>query len=126
MIDIQKQIEHWQNGAVEDWDVAQDLIGQNKVRHGLFFAHLALEKVLKAHVCRHTQDLAPRIHNLSRLAEITALSLNQSQQDVLAEMNAFNLEGRYPDLLMPPPTQDEAEKYMKRAEEVYRWLISQL
>jgi HEPN domain-containing protein len=126
MIDIQKQIEYWQNGAVEDWDVAQDLVGQKKVRHGLFFAHLALEKVLKAHVCRHTQDLAPRIHNLSRLAGITALSLNQSQQDVLAEMNAFNLEGRYPDLLMPPPTQDEAEKYMKQAEEVYRWLINQL
>lgn len=126
MIDIQKQIEYWQNGAIEDWDVAQGLISQNKVRHGLFFAHLALEKLLKAHVCRQTQDLAPRIHNLSRLTELAALPLSQNQQDILAEMNVFNLEGRYPDVLMPPPSQDEAENYMHQTEEVYQWLMRQL
>lgn len=126
MIDIQKQVEYWKNGAVEDWDVARDLISQNKVRHGLFFAHLALEKLIKAHVCRHTRDLAPRIHNLNRLADLTALSLTQIQRDILAEMNAFNLEGRYPDLLIPVPTQNEAENYIQRAEGVYQWLIAQL
>ncbi len=125
-IDIQKQIEYWRNGAIEDWDVAQDLIAQNKVRHGLFFAHLALEKLLKTCVCRHIEDLAPRIHNLSRLAELASLSLSQSQTDVLADMNEFNLEGRYPDLLMSPPSQDEAKNYMERAEEVYQWLMKQL
>ncbi len=51
-IDIQKQIKYWQHGAVEDWDVAENLVDQQKVRHGLFFAHLALEKILKAHVCQ--------------------------------------------------------------------------
>ncbi len=126
MIDIKKQVEHWQNGAIEDWDVAQDLISRDKARHGLFFAHLALEKLLKAHVCRHTQDLAPKIHNLSRLVELAELSLSQVQEDILAETNAFNLEGRYPDLLIPSPSQSEAESYMHRAEEVYRWLMSQL
>ncbi len=125
-IDIQKQVEYWKNGAIEDWNVAQDLISQNKVRHGLFFAHLALEKLLKAHVCRHKQDLAPRIHNLSRLAELASLALNQSQKDMLAEMNPFNLEGRYPDLLMSPPSQNEAEGYMRRTKEVYQWLMNQL
>ncbi len=43
MIDIQKQIDYWRNGAVEDYDVAKSLIDQRKIRHGLFFAHLALE-----------------------------------------------------------------------------------
>jgi len=126
MIDIQKQIEHWHSGAIEDWEVAQDLISRNNIRHGLFFAHLALEKLLKAHVCRHMQDLAPRIHNLSRLAELAALSLSQTQKDILADMNAFNLEGRYPDLLIPSPSKNEAEGYMNRAEEVYQWLSNQL
>ncbi len=125
-IDIQKQIAHWKNGAVEDWDVAWDLIKQNKIRHGLFFAHLALEKLLKAHVCHQTQNLAPRIHNLSRLAGLTTLTLSQFQKDLLAEMNPFNLEGRYPDLLIPPPSQNEAKNYMRRAKEVYEWLMSQL
>jgi HEPN domain-containing protein len=125
-IDIQKQIDHWKNGAIEDWDVAQDLINDNKIRHGLFFAHLALEKILKAYVCRDTQDLAPKIHNLSRLVRRTTLTLNQKQEDILAEMNAFNLEGRYPDLLIPPPTKKEAKDYMRRAKKVYEWLLNQL
>ena len=126
MIDIQKQIDYWQNSATEDWDAAQSLINQNKARHGLFFAHLALEKLLKAHICRQTQDLAPKLHNLSRLAELATLSLDEKQMDILAEMNTFNLEGRYPDMLMPPPAMDEAKGYMRRAEEVYRWLMKQL
>lgn len=69
MVDIGKQIEHWRAGAGEDWEVARDLVERGKIRHGLFFAHLALEKTLKAHVCRTTNELAPPIHNLVRLAE---------------------------------------------------------
>lgn len=126
MIDIQKQIAHWQNGAIEEWDLAQDLVKRNKTRHGLFFAHLALEKLLKAHVCRHIQDLPPRIHNLTRLAELTKLPLDQPQVDILAEMNVFNLEGRYPDLSLAPLSKKEAKAYLRRAEEVYQWLMSQL
>jgi len=126
MIDIEKQVAYWRNGAAEDWEVAQELIGSGRVRHGLFFAHLTLEKLLKAHVCRHTQDLAPRLHNLVRLAELAALPLGQAQIDILAEMNAFNIEGRYPDSLIPPPSQSEAREYLRRVEEVYRWLMNQL
>lgn len=103
MIDIDRQIAYWREGAQEDWVVAQELVNGNRTRHGLFFAHLALEKVLKAHVCRQTRDLAPGIHNLVRLAELADISLRPEQIDVLAEMNAFNLESRYPELLIPPP-----------------------
>lgn len=123
MIDIEKQVTYWHNGASEDWQVATELIRRKRLRHGLFFAHLALEKALKAHVCRHTQDLAPRMHNLVRLAE---LQLDNKQIDVLAEMNAFNLAGRYPEMLTPEPTVEEARRYNRRAKEVYTWLMSQL
>ncbi len=75
MIDINKQIEHWRSGAFEDWNVANGLVEQGKIRHGLFFAHLALEKTLKAHVCRVKNDIAPPIHNLLRLAERASLVL---------------------------------------------------
>ncbi len=126
MINIERQIAYWRGGAVEDWEVAQELIDSGRIRHGLFFAHLTLEKMLKAHVCRHTQDLAPRIHNLVRLAELAALPLSEAHIDILAEMNAFNIEGRYPDTLMPLLSQGEARGYLRRAEEVYQWLMNQL
>jgi HEPN domain-containing protein len=126
MIDIEKQVAYWRSGASEDWQVATELIRRKRLRHGLFFAHLAIEKALKAHVCRHTQDLAPRMHNLVRLTELAELQLADKQIDVLAEMNAFNLEGRYPEMLTPEPTVEEARRYIRRAKEVYTWLMSQL
>jgi HEPN domain-containing protein len=126
MIDVQKQINFWRGSSIEDWQVAQELVDRRHLRHGLFFAQLAMEKLLKAHVCQHTQDLAPRIHNLIRLAEIASLDLNSSQIDVLAEMSSFNIEGRYPDSTLPSLSLSEAQSIMNRAVEVYQWLMNRL
>ena len=126
MIDIARQVAYLRDGAHEDWVVAQDLIAQGRARHALFFAHLAIEKALKAHVCRQTNDLAPRLHNLIQLADLGDVHPSEDYEDVLAEMNAFNLEGRYPDMLTPPPSEAEARDYLTRAEEVLQWLLNQL
>lgn len=124
MIDISKQVAYWRGGASEDWAVALELVAQCRVRHGLFFAHLAIEKTLKAHVCRTTGKLAPPIHNLVRLAESTGLMLEEQTIDLLAEVNEFNIEGRYPEMLLPLPTKTEADGYMKRIAEVLECLNS--
>lgn len=100
-------------GSVEDWAVACDLVEQGRIRHGLFFAHLALEKCLKAHVCRANNDIAPPIHNLLRLAEKASLSFDLKQRNLLAEVNSYNIEGRYPELFLPLPSQSEADYYLK-------------
>jgi len=123
MVDISKQVAFWADGAREDWAVAQELMERGRTRHALFPGHLALEKALKARVCSATQELAPRIHNLARLAEVAGLALSQDQLNILAEMNAFNIEGRYPDLTPAPPTVPEAKAYMSRSQEVIEWLI---
>ena len=91
-----------------------------------FFSSIfALEKTLKAIVCRHTRDLAPRVHNLTRLAEIAGLMPDADQKAVLAEVNAFHIEGRYPETLVPPPSKEEALNYIGRAAEVFQWLKNQ-
>ena len=124
MIDIGKQIEFWQTSSGEDLAVARELIDRDRIRHGLFFLHLSLEKALKAHVCRVTGDLAPRIHNLVRLTELADIQFSQEQFDTLAEMNAFNIEGRYPGLSSPSPTPTEAQNYLLQAEGILKWLNS--
>ena len=127
MIDLEKHLAYWRNGAENDWEFAQELIaGKKRILYGLFFAHLALEKILKAHVCRVTGKIPPRIHNLIRLAELATLSLEDKHLDILADMNEYNIEGRYPDMLMPSPSLEQARKYMKRAEETFKWLKNQL
>jgi len=124
MLDIAKQAGHWRQSAEEDWAVAADLVQDGRPRHGLFFAHLALEKLLKALVCLRTREMAPKIHNLVRLAELAEVRPSPGQRDVLADMNAFHVEGRYPESLTPEPTQQEAQACLAGAEEVYRWLTN--
>jgi len=92
----------------------------------MFFAHLALEKLLKAHICKKTEKLAPKIHNLVRLAEIAQLPLKSEDIDTLAEMNEFNLEGRYPITFVSPPTKKESQAYTKRAKGIFEWLTQKL
>lgn len=122
MIDIQKQIAYWRDGSNEDLEVAQELVELGRTRHGLFFAHLALEKMLKAHVCRTTGNLAPKIHNLVRLAELTNLPFSKSRQRFLAGFDMYQLEGRYPDRLPAPPSRDEALQEIQEVEEILQWL----
>jgi len=126
MVDISQQVMYWRKGAAEDWEVANQLVDSGRTRHGMFFAHLALEKLLKAHICKKTEKLAPKIHNLVRLAEIAELQLKPECVDTLAEMNEFNLEGRYPITFISPPTKKESQAYMKRAKGIFEWLTQKL
>jgi HEPN domain-containing protein len=123
MVDIARQVTHWHDGALEDWQVAADLIEKRRARHALFFMHLAVEKALKAQVCRHTGDLAPRTHNLVRLVEVAGLALSSEHFDLLAETNEFALSGRYPDTTLPMPSLDDAAAHRGKLEEVFQWLI---
>lgn len=122
MIDIDKQIAYWRTSATEDWDVAVQLVNLGRTRHGLFFAHLALEKVLKAHVCRTTSDLAPRLHTLLRLAEQTDLTLSEAYTVFLARFDRYQIEGRYPDLLPAAPSVVVARAELTQAQEIFEWL----
>lgn len=75
--DFEKHVNYWTSSAQEDLETAELLITSQKLRHGLFFAHLALEKAIKAHLCRYAEQLPPRIHNLLRLYENMDLELSE-------------------------------------------------
>jgi HEPN domain-containing protein len=126
MIDIEKQVAHWRLGATEAWDEVPGMIRRGRTSFALFFLHLALEKALKAHVCRQTSDLAPKIHDLVALARLTQLPLSKDQADFLAAANAYNIAGRYSDAVVPAPTRQAANQIVGKAKEVFEWLISRL
>lgn len=125
MIDAEKQIVYWRKGAEEDIAVARELLEKKRIRHGLFFVHLSLEKMLKAHFCRMTREVAPKQHNLLKLAERAGLSLDEETLDLLSVVNFFCLEGRYPDTLIPEPDAEEAATYLLKVEKVLEWLSRQ-
>ena len=125
MIDIKKQVAYRRDGSDEDFEVANELVDLGRIRQGLFFAHLALEKMLKAHVCRETKSLAPKIHNLVRLAELANLSTSTSQRTALGRFNQYQLRGRYPDTLKDTISQHKAKVVLQEMEQMLQWLKRQ-
>jgi HEPN domain-containing protein len=125
-MDIEKQVSYWLTGSDEDWEVACHLIERGNLRHGLFLIHLALEKILKAHVCKVTQDYPPKIHDLFRLTQKTNLDLSESQHKLFALVNTYCLEGRYPASWVTPPMRDETERVFSKVQEIRVWLKQQL
>jgi HEPN domain-containing protein len=123
---VQKQIEYWRKSSQEDIKVAELLFQNEWFRHALFFAHLAVEKVLKAHVTKQTCRIPPKIHNLSRLAELAQLSLTPEQQVFLRDLGVYQIEGRYPDLLPEVVDGATARKDITRVKELLEWLTRQL
>ncbi len=125
-MDVAAQVAYWQDGALEDWVVAWELIDNKRVRHGLFFGHLAMEKILKAHVAKVTRAVPPRIHNLLRLCELAEIQISPDMRDILQMVNEYNIEGRYAEGLESPPTVAEAKAELSQAKEVFEWLIQKL
>jgi HEPN domain-containing protein len=126
MTDIPKQIEYWVKTAEEDFEVGKNLVLADKTRHGLFFLHLAVEKMLKACFCKMQQTTPPKIHNLPRLFEMAGFNKDDERQTVLATLNRFCLEGRYPEQQPVVPDKKEAERYLQITDEVIKWLKQQL
>ena len=63
----------------------------------LFFGHISLEKILKAHVVYDTKEHAPKIHDLIELMKLAKHNLSVEDIDVLNITNKFNIRCRYPD-----------------------------
>ncbi|HUB23871.1 MAG TPA: HEPN domain-containing protein [Tepidisphaeraceae bacterium] len=123
---IQKQTAHWLRSSRQDMQVGKLLLRQRKTRHALFFLHLAMEKLLKAMVCKTTQKPAPHIHSLPILATRASAILNVDQMSFLAAFDRFNLAARYPDDLTPMPRMARVTKLAREFTVVYRCLAKQL
>jgi len=124
--DIERQVTYWSATAAEDLASGELLLRNGHARQGLFFVHLALEKLLKAHVTRAIKDVAPRTHSLRRLAELSELALSDEMRNVVSDMDRFSLVGRYPDELNQSMSVRTAELRLCRAAEVFQWLKTRL
>ena len=125
-MDINKHIEYWRTGAEEEIEVAKDLLDKKRCRHALFFAHLALEKALKALVTKVTRDVPPRTHDLLRLAHLAQIAFSADHRVFLARIQEYCLEGRYPEISAAVPTQETTQRDIEHAREILQWLIGQL
>ena len=120
-MDWRQQAEYWRATSSEDMALAVDLLNSGRRRYALFFAHLALEKALKALIASK-EGQPPKIHNLLVLAEKAGLNLEDSRRVFLARMNEYQIEGRYPEQLGAGPSALSAERDLAAAQEAWTWL----
>ena len=112
-----------------DIEAALDLFKAGKYPHCLFFAHLSVEKLLKALFVKTNDEHSPITHNLLLLAKKSKLELSDLQVERFAEINTFNIEARYPDEkfnFYKKCTPEFTGKYIKVIEEILDWLKKKL
>lgn len=123
-----EHIQYWLDGAAHDLDAAESLFQSEKYDWCLFIGHLVLEKMLKAlYVKTNAENIPPKIHNLLRLAELSALTLTVAQQEFFDDVNEFNIAARYSDYkeaFYTRCTREYTGPYFTGIKENYAWLTS--
>jgi len=121
---------YWLKSSNEAFKTAQDLFESKRYSHAMFFLHLSVEKALKALYVNNNQAEAPFGHNLQNIAEkINYIKIDDEKKGLLAEITTFNISARYDDYKMSfykMCTKKFAKEYLNKAEELLKWLQSQM
>ena len=122
MIEIQKQIKYWINGAEDDLLTAELLIHERRILHGLFFCHLVIEKGIKAHVVKSSGEVASKSHNLIYLSEKASIIFDEETEIFLGILMKYQLQGRYPDYNPIIPDFVKVNEYLYKTKDLLLWL----
>ena len=125
-------LKKWLLYAKSDMDVARRIFESPKPNNlayllALWHCQQAIEKMLKMLMLKNGKELL-RIHDLSRLAELSEVKLSEQQKEFLKDLNEFYLRSRYPDLIyrpLPKPSKDFTEDCLKRTKKLFLWLKKQ-
>ena len=125
-----QHVGYWINTAEEDWLTVKALLNSKRYLHGLFWAHLVLEKLAKAHwVKTHEENIPHKVHNVVWLLEEANVDLGDEKMEFLSNFNKFQLSTRYPDYIdniYHICTRELAMQEMKKVKEVRTCLLKML
>ena len=112
----QEHINYWSSQVDNDFKASEVLCLAGYYAQSLFWAHLSLEKLLKAFwIKTNVTNTPPFVHNLLRIALETGFDFCEIELEYFSEMNMFQIKGRYPDYaknLEEIVTKEIAEEYL--------------
>lgn len=117
------------DSAQYDLETARHMLKTGRYLYTVFMCHLAVEKTLKARVCETTGRTPPKTHDLIRLLQLSRLTLPADLLDFLGKLGSASIVTRYPEdfsEIIRVYTEDVAEAYLKKAEEIVQWITGQL
>jgi HEPN domain-containing protein len=80
-----------------DLETARHMLATGQYLYVVFMCHLALEKMLKAHVTEVTQSIPAKSHDLIYLIKKSGLGLPQAYLEFIGKINNASIPTRYPD-----------------------------
>lgn len=108
-----------------DIGTAEHMLSTGRYLYVIFMCHLALEKILKAHVTEVTKEVPRKTHDLLYLVEKVNLKVPREYLDFIGKINNTSVPTRYPEdlqSLLKEFPKNVAEDYLQRTKEVIAWL----
>jgi len=122
---MRKDTQNWIALAEYDRDTARHMLSTGRYLYVIFLCHLALEKMLKAHVTEVTQTIPVKSHDLIYLVKKCSLDLPEAFRDFVGKINTASIPTRYPEDLQSA-LQDYPElvarEYLSKTEALINWL----
>jgi HEPN domain-containing protein len=122
---MRSDTQNWIALAEYDLETARHMLATGRYLYVVFMSHLALEKILKAHVTEVTQSIPAKSHDLIYLLKKAELDLPLPYLDFIGIINSASIPTRYPEDLQralheyPEPI---AREYLQRTQETLQWL----
>lgn len=122
---MDKAVLNWVKTSDYDVATASAMFKARRYVYVIFLCHLSVEKFLKAIVCKLTQKIPPKTHDLFLLLKLAKLSLPQDHQLLVAHLNAASIPTRYPEDLSKLTRQYNAraaKRYLDATRNFLKWL----
>jgi HEPN domain-containing protein len=113
--------------AEYDLETAKHMLKTGRYIYVVFMCHLALEKMIKAHVERVENKIPPKIHDLAKLTARAKLEIPDNLQNIILQLNKESIPTRYPEDLqrsLANYTQEYCSKILQETEQTLQWLKS--
>ncbi len=88
-------IQYWLDSSEQNYRSMLNMFDNKEYVWSLFVGHLCIEKLLNACYVKYVNDMAPRSHDLHKLAVKCGLELTEEKMDLLQYITLFNIETRY-------------------------------
>ena len=124
------KVAYWLEGSEYDFQTAHAMLETKRYLYVGFMCHQAVEKALKGVlVSRKPEDEPPYIHKLVRLANLSGLTeeMTEDQLSLLDLLRPMNIEARYPmykERLLSSLTEDKCKAMIQETEVLLSWLKS--
>ncbi len=122
---IRKDTLNWIALAEYDLETAVHMLATGRYLYVIFLCHLALEKMLKAHVTEITQSIPAKTHELIYLVKKSGLEMPQNHLEFIGKINTASIPTRYPEDLQNAVRdypEFVAQSYLQQTQEVIQWL----